>query len=128
MKNIFLFIGQLFLIWLIYAASEWIVKILYLPIPGSVFGMMLLFFLLLSGVLKVTYIEKAASFLMKHLAFFFIPFAVGLMNYGQLIKTSGIQLLIMIAVSTVIGMVLTSGLTQVLTGKAGAKREQSDHH
>ncbi|WP_428910918.1 CidA/LrgA family protein [Niallia sp. Krafla_26] len=127
MKNIVLFLCQLGLICLIYAASQWFVNLVHLPIPGSVFGMILLFLLLLSGVLKVSYIEKATSFLNKHLAFFFIPFAVGLMNYGQLIRTSGVQLLVMIVGSTVIGLIVTSGLTQVLTGKAGAKRGQSDN-
>lgn len=128
MKNGLLFLGQLFLVWLIYAISEFVVKMLHLPIPGSVFGMVLLLLLLITGVVKVTYIEKATTFLNKHLAFFFIPFAVGLMDYGDLIKTSGIQLLIMIAGSSIIGLIVTSGLTQVLSGKAGAKRGQSDHY
>lgn len=128
MKNVLLFLGQLFLVWLIYAVSELMVKLLHLPIPGSVFGMILLFLLLITGVVKDTYIEKATTFLNKHLAFFFIPFAVGLMDYGHLIKSSGIQLLVMIVVSTIIGLIVTSGFTQVLSGKAGAKRGQSDHH
>ena len=92
------------------------------------FGMILLFLLLIKGIIQVRYIERAASFLNKHLAFFFIPFAVGLMNYGGLIKTSGAQLLIMIAGSSILGLLITGGLTQYLSRKVGVKREQSNSH
>lgn len=126
------FILQLFFIWLIYAVSDFIVSFLDLPIPASVFGMILLFLLLVSGIVKVQYIEKATTFLNRHLAFFFIPFAVGLINYGGLIQTSGIQLLIMIVVSSVIGLLVTSGLTQFLARRAVSKHEhkheQSNFH
>ncbi|WP_394238977.1 CidA/LrgA family protein [Niallia oryzisoli] len=119
------FILQLFFIWLIYAISDFIVSFLDLPVPASVFGMILLFLLLVSGIIKVQHIDKAATFFNKHLAFFFIPFAVGLMNYGGLIRASGIQLLIMIVVSSTIGLLVTSGLTQFLARRAVSKHEQS---
>ncbi len=128
MKNVLLFLAQLFVIWTIYTISVYIVDLLHLPIPGSVLGMILLFLLLTTGIVKVQYIEKGASFLNNHLAFFFIPFAVGLMNYGGLIKTSGVQLLIMIAGSSIVGLLITSGLTQYLSRKVGVKREQSNSH
>jgi len=128
MKNTLIFLVQLFVVWLIYAVADYIVSLLHLPIPANVFGMIVLFLLLMSGAMKVKYIEKATSFLNKHLAFFFIPFAVGLMNYGGLVKVSGVQLLIMIIGSSVIGLLVTSGLTQFLSRKAGSKRGQSDHY
>ncbi|WP_338471707.1 CidA/LrgA family protein [Niallia sp. XMNu-256] len=128
MKNMMIFLVQMVLLYLIYAISDLLVKWLHLPIPGSVCGLILLFVLLATGILKESYVEKATTFLNKHLAFFFIPFAVGLMNYGHLIKTSGIQLLLMIVGSTLIGLVVTSGVSQGLSGKVGAKRGQSDSH
>jgi holin-like protein len=128
MKNILLFLGQLILICLIYVASEFVVTFLDLPIPGNVFGLILLFVLLLTGVVKVHYIDKAAGFLNKHLAFFYIPFGVGLMNYGDLIKTNGISILVMIVGSSIIGLIVTSGSAQYLSRKVGVKRGQSDHH
>ena len=128
MKNVLLFIIQLFIIWLIYAISEVIVDFLKLPVPASVFGMILLFLLLCTGIFKVSYIERASVFLNKHLTFFFIPFAVGLMNYGGLIKASGLQLFIIIVGSTIIGLIVTSGLTYVLSRKDGKKHEQSHSH
>lgn len=126
MKKAVLFLVQLFLIWTIYILSDFIVSFLHLPVPASVFGMILLYLLLLSRIIQVRYIERAASFFNKHLAFFFIPFAVGLMNYGGLIQSSGLQLLVMIAGSSIVGLLITSGLTQYLSRREEVKREQSN--
>ena len=122
------FFSTAFIICLIYFVSEFVVTTLDLPIPGNVFGLIFLFVLLLTGVVKVNYIEKAAGFLNKHLAFFYIPFGVGLMNYGNLIKTNGLSILVMIIGSSIIGLIVTSGSAQYLSRKAGVKRGQSDPH
>jgi holin-like protein len=127
-KNALLFLTQLFLIWFIYQVSDYVVDLLRLPIPSSVFGMISLYLLLSTGVVKHWYIERAALFLNKHLAFFFIPFSVGLMNYSGLIKSSGLRLIVMICTSTIIGLLITSGLTQFLTRKEKAKHERSHSH
>ena len=51
----------------------------------------------------------------KHLAFFFIPIAVGLMAYGTLLKAAGIPLLVTLLVSMTVGMVVTA----FVSGKEG---------
>lgn len=93
-------------------------------IPASVLGMIFLYILLSSGMVKMRLIEKGANFLIKHLALFFVPFAVGLMNYTGLIKASGVQLLLMIAGSTIIGLLITAGITQSLT----RREKERTHH
>lgn len=126
MKNAVLFLSQLLILIAIYVGSNYIVELINLPIPGSVLGMILLFLSLSIGIVKLKYIEKAAEFLIKHLALFFVPYAVGLMIYGDLIKSSGWKLLLMIIGSTVIGLVVTSGITQYLSSKGTKKHVRSD--
>lgn len=126
MKNAVLFLSQLLILMSIYIGSNYIVELIHLPIPGSVLGMILLFVSLSMGIVKLKYIEKAAEYLIKHLALFFVPYAVGLMTYGDLIKTSGWKLLVMIVGSTVIGLVVTSGITQYLSSKGTKKHVRSD--
>jgi holin-like protein len=126
MKNAVLFLSQLLILIAIYVGSNYIVKLINLPLPGSVLGMILLFISLSMGIVKLKYIEKAAEYLIKHLALFFVPYAVGLMTYGDLIKTNGWKLLLMIVGSTVIGLVVTSGITQFLSSKGTRKHERSD--
>ena len=62
----------------IYFAGEILSKLLNLPIPGSIVGMILLFVLLTSNIIKVEKVENLANFFLDHLAFFFIPASVGL--------------------------------------------------
>jgi holin-like protein len=126
LKNALLFLSQLLMLLSIYLGANYIVDLINLPIPGSVLGMILLFVSLSMGIVKLNHIEKAAEFLIKHLALFFVPYAVGLMSYGDLIKTSGWKLLLMIVGSTVIGLVVTSGITQYLSSKGTKKHVRSD--
>ena len=78
MKRALLFLVQLFLIWAIYTLSDFIVSFLHLPVPASVFGMILLYLLLLSGIIQVRYIERAASFLNEHLCLLFHSICSGI--------------------------------------------------
>lgn len=126
MKNAVLFLLQLFILIFIYMGSNYIAKLTNLPIPGNVLGMILLFLSLTMRIVKLNYIEKAAEYLIRHLALFFIPYAVGLMTYGDLFITSGWQLLLMVVGSTVIGLVVTSSITQYLSSKETQKHGRSN--
>ncbi|OCA84077.1 murein hydrolase regulator LrgA [Bacillus sp. FJAT-27225] len=125
MKKAVLFLAQLCLIWAVYQCSIFIVRYFHLPIPTSVLGMILLYLLLSSKIIQLRYIDKGAAFLNKHLGFFFIPIAVGLMNYGSLINSVGLQLLIMIAGSTIIGLMVAAKLTEYLSRREPGKDKHS---
>jgi holin-like protein len=126
MKHAILFFVQLLFLIAIYQVSNYIVSLLGIPVPASVLGMIFLYILLSNEIVKLRYIEMAASFLLKHLSLFFIPIAVGLMDYGGLIQASGVQLIVMIAVSSMIGLFVTGGLTQFLSTKK-VQKEESYH-
>ncbi|HIV20174.1 MAG TPA: CidA/LrgA family protein [Candidatus Merdivicinus intestinigallinarum] len=51
-----------------------------LPLPGSVISMILLFLLLLTKLLKPAHIAEKSDFLLKNMAFFFIPAGVAIME------------------------------------------------
>ena len=74
------FFRESILILSIYFAGELVSKLLHLPIPGNIIGMILLFLLLTSNIVKVEKVEPLANFFLDHLAFFFIPASVGLMT------------------------------------------------
>ncbi len=127
MKNAVLFLGQILILWLIYICSQYAVSLLHLPIPGSVLGMLLLYFALSKKIISLKLIEKGALFLTKHLTFLFLPFVIGLMSYGDLIKASGIQLLVMIVASTLIGMIATGAASQFLSKKEREVVKEHEH-
>ncbi|MBM4764375.1 murein hydrolase regulator LrgA [Bacillus sp. B15-48] len=119
---------QLLFLWFLNELGYFLVKTFHLPIPGNVIGMVLLFVLLITGIVKLSWIEEASSFLIKHLAFFFIPIAVGLMNFGPLFLESGLSLLIVVIGSIIVGMYVTGVVSQGLANKKeGAKNDLTRH-
>jgi len=67
------------------------------------------------------WVAAAAGLLTKHLAFFFIPIAVGLMDWGGLLWQVGHWLLLAIVVSSIVGIVTSGGLIQLLGSRAGSE-------
>ncbi|MCD8501209.1 MAG: CidA/LrgA family protein [Bacillaceae bacterium] len=128
MKNILVIIIQLFFLWIINEIGYWIVEALKLPIPGNVLGMVLLFTLLATGVISLKWVEQASSALIKHLAFFFIPIAVGLMNFGPLFANNWLSLTVVIIGSTAVGLYVTGGVSQYLANKKEGEEINVDHH
>ncbi|PLR87766.1 CidA/LrgA family protein [Bacillus sp. V33-4] len=55
-----------------------IVAVFRIQLPGSVVGMILLFVFLLTGIIRLDWVESAASFQLKHLTLLFIPPIVSL--------------------------------------------------
>jgi holin-like protein len=106
--------GQLSLLWLIYYLSTLAVTTFHLPIPGSVLGMLCLFFLLSTGMIKEQWLATVANPLLKHLAFFFIPIAVELMEWGDLFREKGHLLFLPLVVSTFVALLFTGGVVQFL--------------
>ena len=128
MKKTIIVVLQLLFLWLLNELGYFLVNTFHLPLPGSVIGMIMLFVLLITGVIKLSWIEDASSLLIKHLAFFFIPIAVGLMNFGSLFLKSGLSFLIIIIGSLVVGMYMTGFVSQRLVKRKGDAEGGSTHH
>ncbi|MBQ5695736.1 MAG: CidA/LrgA family protein [Clostridium sp.] len=92
----------------IYFVGEIISKGLNLPIPGNIIGMILLFILLSTNVLKVEKVENLANFFLDHLAFFFIPAAVGLMTSFASLKGSIFKIILLCILTTIIVISVTA--------------------
>ena len=113
--------GQVGLLGAIFAVSNVVVTRLHLRVPGNIVGMLLLLALLSTGVVQERWVAAAAGLLTKHLAFFFIPIAVGLMDWGSLLWPVGHWLLVVIVVSSIAGIVTSGGLIQLLGSRAGSE-------
>jgi holin-like protein len=105
---------QTALLWLVFRCGSFLVGVLHLALPGNVAGMLLMFGLLASGVVKPAWIEVGGGFLLKHFAFFFIPISVGLMAFGALMRQSGLTLLAILMVSAAVGVLVTGISVQAL--------------
>jgi len=62
-------------------AGKAVAALLPFRFPDSILGLLFLFVLLNLQLVKLHWIEKGASLLLKHMALLFIPVAVGLLGY-----------------------------------------------
>lgn len=99
----------------LYFVGELISKIFNIPIPGNIIAMILLFLSLCTGIIKVEKVDNISSFFLDHLAFFFIPAGVGLMNSFDSIKSSAIQIIIICIITTIIVMAVTGIVVQLIS-------------
>jgi Putative effector of murein hydrolase LrgA len=86
-----------------------------LPIPANILGIIVLFTLLCTGVVKERHIGQAANFFLKHLALFFVPIVVGLMVWGNLLYEYGLLMLLAIAVSSLLPLLAVAWLATRLS-------------
>ena len=96
-----------------------------LPMPGNVLGIIVLFLLLLTGVVKEDHISTAANFLLKHMVFFFVPVAVGLMQWGGVFYDYGWILLAAIVVGAILPLLTVGLLGRALRRRTRRKEEES---
>ncbi|WCK53792.1 CidA/LrgA family protein [Aneurinibacillus sp. Ricciae_BoGa-3] len=107
MKKIIKGISQIGILIIISFLGSMISNALHLAIPGSIIGMFILFGLLQTGVLKLNWVEMGAGWLLAELLLFFIPSAVGIIQYKQLMIEQGSKFLLVIAISTFVVMAAT---------------------
>lgn len=102
----------------IYLLGELLSSQLKLPIPGNILGMVILFILLCTKVIKVDNISNVTNFLLNHLSFFFIPAGVGLMTSLGIIRSTWWQLLVVCLSTTIIIIGVTGIIVQAMSKKS----------
>jgi len=89
------------------SVGELLSRGLSLPFPGPVVGMVLLSGALASRTVREP-VAQCAEFLLSHLSLLFVPVAVGVMQYLPVLGRYGARLLLVIALSTWLGLAATA--------------------
>jgi holin-like protein len=108
---------QIVCLYTIYLIGLFIQSVADLSIPGSIIGMILLFGALHFNVVKREWFSLGSSLLLKQLPLFFIPATVGVIDYLNLFKGSGLISIGIALLSTVIVMIISSFVSDSLLTK-----------
>ena len=108
------YIKQLAIIILVCFAGELVRYIVPLPVPGSIWGLVLMFILLVTGVIKLEKVEKTADFLVDCMPIMFVPGGVGLMRSWSTLKSMLPAAICSIVLVTPFVMLVTGKVTQKL--------------
>lgn len=111
-----------FLIIMVFAfVGELLHYFIPLPIPASIYGIVLLFLALELKVVKVSDIEQTSSFLIAIMPLMFLPPAVGVIESWDLIQGAWLPYVVVTVVSTVVVMAVSGRVTQRIIRKGGRK-------
>lgn len=105
------YLQQFSVILLISTLGELLKYLIPLPIPASIYGLLLMLIALITGLIKTEHIESTSDFLLEIMGVAFIPGGVGLITSWGSLK----NMLVPALVITVAVTVLTIGVTGVVT-------------
>lgn len=102
------YLKQLSIILFIFVLGEVIARILKLPIPGNIVGMLIMILLMYFKIIKFQQVEETSNFFILNMVFFFIPPGIGLINTVDILRGSFIKVILIIFISTILVMVSTA--------------------
>ena len=117
------FLRQFMIILLLSFLGEVLKMFIPLPIPASVYGLVLMLVCLMTGVLKTSQVKDAAFFLIEIMPVMFIPAAAGLIDSWKVLQPLLLPILVITVVITVFVMVITGKVAQMVAQKRGIKNE-----
>ena len=146
------FVKQFLIVLIISFIGEVLGRFLFLPVPGSIYGLVLMLILLITKVIKLDQVKETANFLVaimpvmfiqpatglldvkdvstfliEILPLMFIPAAVGLVESYTNFKSILVPVIVITAVSTVIVMGVSGFVTQVIIKHSGKERKEKKH-
>ena len=89
------------------SAGEALARLAPVGLPGPVLGMLILLPLLRWSVVQRP-VAAVADVLLAHLSLLFVPVGVGVMTHLALLAQYGLRMLLVVAVSTWIGLAVTA--------------------
>lgn len=117
------FLRQFMIILLLSFLGEVLKMFIPLPIPASVYGLVLMLLCLVTGILKTSQVKEAAFFLIEIMPVMFIPAAAGLIDSWKVLQTLLLPILVITVVITIFVMVVTGKIAQMIAQKRGIKNE-----
>ncbi len=111
------YLKQFGIILLITCIGEILKYTLPLPIPGSIYGLVLMLVLLITGIVKLEHVRDTALFLIEIMPVMFIPAAAGLIDSWGILKPILEPGLVIVLLSTIIVMAVTGLCAQAIIKK-----------
>ncbi|HIR14935.1 MAG TPA: CidA/LrgA family protein [Candidatus Choladousia intestinavium] len=119
------YIKQFVIILTVSFLGEVLRAVLPLPVPASIYGLLLMLLALCTGVIPLDSVRETGRFLIEIMPLMFIPAAVGLIESWDKISPIVFELIVITAVSTVLVMVLSGRVTQWVIRRENRKSQST---
>lgn len=119
-------LGQIVIILLVSFAGEMLNYCLPLPIPASIYGIVILFCLLEFKVIPLRAVKETGDFLVSIMQLMFIPAAVGLLEAWDVIAPNWLPYILITLISTFVVMFFSGRVTQAVIRLGRVKEERHE--
>ena len=120
------FLRQFMIILLLSFLGEVLKMFIPLPIPASVYGLVLMLVCLMTGVLKTSQVKDAAFFLIEIMPVMFIPAAAGLIDSWGVLRPLIVPIMIITVVITVFVMAVAGRATQYMIRRTSPQQSATE--
>ena len=121
------YLKQFLIILVISYAGELLKYVLPLPIPASIYGMVILLVGLLTGWIALDAVKDVGKFLIEIMPVMFIPAGVGLMSSWGILKPLILPVSIITVVTIVTVMAATGKVSQWVIRKGKSDKEENEN-
>jgi len=113
------FIQQIVIYGLILLASSLLSKLVdqvwpAFPMPTPLIGMIMLYLLLTLKIVKIEQVAGVSNFFVQVISLIFIPSGVALVTKLDVLKAEGLQIILVVMISTLMLLLFTAGIAWVL--------------
>lgn len=99
--------------------GEVLSRLIPLPIPAAVYGLVLLFSALCAKIIKVEHVSKVSDFLLTILPILFVSPAVNLLESWGILAPHILPIVLIVVASTVLVFIVAGLVSQALCRKEG---------
>ncbi|MGE4353141.1 MAG: CidA/LrgA family protein [Oscillospiraceae bacterium] len=107
---------------MISAIGEVLRGLIPLPIPAGIYGFILLFIGLCTGLVKLPDVEEASNFMVENLIIFLLPACVEIMAYWSELRGIMAALIVTVIASTLFVLTVTGKASDAIIDLKGEKR------
>ncbi len=113
------YLKQFMIILLVSCIGELLYELLPLPIPATIYGLVLMLGLLIFKVVPLHAVKETAEFLIEIMPVMFIPAGVGLIMYWSQLKEFLLPFCVIIIISSVLVMLVTGKVSDYFIHQKG---------
>lgn len=120
------YLKQFLIIMAVTCAGEILKHFLPLPVPASIYGLVIMLLLLISGAVKLDQVEGAAVFLVEIMPVMFIPAGVGLITAWPSLSGIAVPVLVITIGTTFIVMIVAGKVTDYMISRHDRRKSDYD--
>lgn len=111
------YITQMLYILLFSLIGEFLQKVIPLPIPAAIYGLLLLLLALCTGILKEEKVAEVSGFLISVMPILFVAPVAKLLQYRGVIGPNVVAICVIMVVSTIVVFAVAGLVTKLLRKK-----------